>query len=226
MCVTKNETYTAVFKKGPDVIITADAYWGGKVICNGEEVKPDADKYALDETLHLAAEPNPGFLFWGWYRNGLLVSTERECTLSAEESPISGKCTIVAAFKPLDVVCLPVASPAEGGTVTASRLFADRGSDVRLKATAAMCLRAGMWVMNWCQETPSSPARKGAAMFMLHASNSRILPLKRVLLLPMKRAPWLKTRPLEGLKALGLLARDDLLVLLLTPTKAMCSSDG
>lgn len=137
VCVTKDETYTAVFKKGPDVIITADAYWGGKVTCNGEEVKPDTDKYALDETLHLAAEPNPGFLFWGWYRNGLLVSTERECTLSAEESPISGKCTIVAAFKPLDVVCLPVASPAEGGTVTASRLFADRGSDVRLKATAA-----------------------------------------------------------------------------------------
>lgn len=137
VCVTKDETYTAVFKKGPDVIITADAYWGGKVTCNGEEVKPDADKYALDETLHLAAEPNPGFLFWGWYRNGLLVSTDRECTLSAEESPISGKCTIVAAFKPLDVVCLPVASPAEGGTVTASRLFADRGSDVRLKATAA-----------------------------------------------------------------------------------------
>lgn len=137
VCVTKDETYTAVFKKGPDVIITADTYWGGKVTCNGEEVKPDTDKYALDETLHLAAEPNPGFLFWGWYRNGLLVSTERECTLSAEESPISGKCTIVAAFKPLDVVCLPVASPAEGGTVTASRLFADRGSDVQLKATAA-----------------------------------------------------------------------------------------
>lgn len=137
VCVTKNETNTAVFKKGPDVIITADAYWGGKVTCNGEEVNPDTDKYALDETLHLAAEPNPGFLFWGWYRNGMLVSTERECTLSAEESPISGKCTIVAAFKPLDVVCLPVASPAEGGTVTASRLFADRGSDVRLKATAA-----------------------------------------------------------------------------------------
>lgn len=137
VCVTKDETYTAVFKKGPDVIITADAYWGGKVTCNGEEVKPDTDKYALDETLHLVAEPNAGFLFWGWYRNGLLVSTERECTLSAEESPISGKCTIVAAFKPLDVVCLPVASPAEGGTVTASRLFADRGSDVQLKATAA-----------------------------------------------------------------------------------------
>lgn len=137
VCVTKDETYTAVFKKGPDVIITADAYWGGKVTCNGEEVKPDTDKYALDETLHLTAEPNPGFLFWGWYRNGLLVSTERECTLSAEESPISGKCSIVAAFKPLDVVCLPVASPAEGGAVTASRLFADRGSDVRLKATAA-----------------------------------------------------------------------------------------
>lgn len=137
VCVTKDETYTAVFKKGPDVIITADAYWGGKVTCNGEEVKPDTDKYALNETLHLAAEPNPGFLFWGWYRNGMLVSTERECTLSAEESPISGKCTIVAAFKPLDVVCLPVASPAEGGTVTASRLFADRGSDVQLKATAA-----------------------------------------------------------------------------------------
>lgn len=137
VCVTKDETYTAVFKKGPDVIITADTYWGGKVTCNGEEVKPDTDKYALDEALHLAAELNPGFLFWGWYRNGLLVSTERECTLSAEESPISGKCTIVAAFKPLDVVCLPVASPAEGGTVTASRLFADRGSDVQLKATAA-----------------------------------------------------------------------------------------
>ena len=137
VCVTKDETYTAVFKKGPDVIITADTYWGGKVTCNGEEVKPDTDKYALDDTLHLAAEPNPGFLFWGWYRNGLLVSTEKECTLFAKESPISGKCSIVAAFKPLDVVCLPVASPAEGGTVTASRLFADRGSDVQLKATAA-----------------------------------------------------------------------------------------
>ena len=137
VCVTKNETYTAVFKKGPDVIITADAYWGGKVTCNGEEVKPDTDKYALDETLHLAAEPNPGFLFWGWYENGILMSTERECTLVAQASAISGKCAIVAAFKPLDVVCLPVASPSEGGMVTASRLFADRGSDVALKATAA-----------------------------------------------------------------------------------------
>lgn len=63
VCVTKDETYTAVFKKGPDVIITADAYWGGKVTCNGEEVKPDTDKYALNETLHLTAEPNPGFFF-------------------------------------------------------------------------------------------------------------------------------------------------------------------
>lgn len=65
VCVTKDETYTAVFKKGPDVIITADTYWGGKVTCNGEEAKPDTDKYALDETLHLGAEPNPGFLFLG-----------------------------------------------------------------------------------------------------------------------------------------------------------------
>lgn len=40
VCVTKDETYTAVFKKGPEVVIAADSWWGGTVTCNGTEVKP------------------------------------------------------------------------------------------------------------------------------------------------------------------------------------------
>ena len=138
VCVTKDETYTAVFKKGPEVVIAADSWWGGTVTCNGTEVKPDTDQFKLGETLHLKAENNPGWLFWGWYENGLLVSTEKECTLVAESTKLNSYyCTITAAFKPLDVVCLPVASPAEGGSVTASRILADRGADVALKATPA-----------------------------------------------------------------------------------------
>ena len=138
VCVTKDETYTAVFKKGPEVVIAADSWWGGTVTCNGTEVKPDTDQFKLGETLNLKAENNPGWLFWGWYENGLLVSTEKECTLVAKSSKLNSYyCTITAAFKPLDVVCLPVASPAEGGSVTASRILADRGADVELKATPA-----------------------------------------------------------------------------------------
>ena len=83
-----------------------------------------------------------------------------------------------------------------------------------------------MWATNWYQEMQSSPARKGAAMFMLHASNSRILPLRRVLLLLMQQVLWLKTRPLAGLKVREQLAQGDPRSLLLTLTKAMCSSDG
>ncbi len=138
VCVTKDETYTAVFKKGPEVVIAADSWWGGTVTCNGTEVKPDTDQFKLGETLNLKAENNPGWIFWGWYENGLLVSTEKECTLVAKSSKLNSYyCTITAAFKPLDVVCLPVASPAEGGSVTASRILADRGADVALKATPA-----------------------------------------------------------------------------------------
>lgn len=138
VCVTKDETYTAVFKKGPEVVIAADSWWGGTVTCNGTEVKPDTDQFKLGETLNLKAENNPGWLFWGWYENGLLVSTEKECTLVAKSSKLNSYyCTITAAFKPLDVVCLPVASPAEGGSVTASRILADRGAVVELKATPA-----------------------------------------------------------------------------------------
>ena len=138
VCVTKDETYTAVFKKGPEVLIAADSWWGGTVTCNGTEVKPDTDQFKLGETLNLKAENNPGWIFWGWYENGLLVSTEKECTLVAKSSKLNSYyCTITAAFKPLDVVCLPVASPAEGGSVTASRILADRGADVALKATPA-----------------------------------------------------------------------------------------
>ena len=138
VCVTKDETYTAVFKKGPEVVIAADSWWGGTVTCNDTEVKPDTDQFKLGETLNLKAENNPGWLFWGWYENGLLVSTEKECTLVAKSSKLNSYyCTITAAFKPLDVVCLPVASPAEGGSVTASRILADRGADVVLKATPA-----------------------------------------------------------------------------------------
>ena len=146
VCVTEDETYTAVFKKGAEVVIAADSWWGGTVTCNGTEVKPDTDQFKLGETLHLKAENNPGWLFWGWYENGLLVSTEKECTLVAESTKLNSYyCTITAAFKPLDVVCLPVASPAEGGSVTASRLLADRGADVVLKATPA----PGYAFMGW-----------------------------------------------------------------------------
>ncbi len=138
VCVTKDEIYTAVFKKGPEVVIAADSWWGGTLTCNGTEVKPDTDQFKLGETLVLKAENNPGWLFWGWYENGLLVSTEKECTLVAKSSKLNSHyCAITAAFKPLDVVCVPVASPAEGGSVTASRIFADRGADVALKATPA-----------------------------------------------------------------------------------------
>ncbi len=144
--VTKDETYTAVFKKGPEVVIAADSWLGGTVTCNGTKVKPDTDQFKLGEMLHLQAENNPGWLFWGWYENGLLVSTEKECTLVAESTKLNSYyCTITAAFKPLDVMCLPVASPAEGGSVTASRLLADRGADVVLKATPA----PGYAFMGW-----------------------------------------------------------------------------
>lgn len=47
----------------------------------------------------------------------------------------TGHCVITAAFVPIDAVCVPLADPAEGGTVKASRVLADRGAEVALKAT-------------------------------------------------------------------------------------------
>ena len=49
----------------------------------------------------------------------------------------SERCTVTAAFKPYEVVCLPVANPADGGSVRASRVFTERGAEVELKAQAS-----------------------------------------------------------------------------------------
>ena len=136
--VTKSETYTAIFTDAaPEVLVTADSWLGGTVTCNGTVVKPTTDKFKLGETLHLTAKARTGYLFWGWYVNGHLTSAKHETTVVAKARGKSGRCTITAAFAPIDTVCLPLASPAEGGTVRASRVLADRGSEVALTATPA-----------------------------------------------------------------------------------------
>lgn len=134
--VTKSDTYTAIFTDSkPEVIVTADSWLGGTVTCNGTVVKPTTDTFKLGETLHLTAKAHPGFLFWGWYVNGRLKSLKHETSLVAKARGKTGHCVITAGFVPIDTVCVPLADPAEGGTVKASRVLADRGAEVALKAT-------------------------------------------------------------------------------------------
>lgn len=134
--VTKSDTYTAIFTDSkPEVMVTADSWLGGTVTCNGTVVKPTTDKFKLGETLTLTAKAHPGFLFWGWYVNGRLKSLKHETSLVAKARGKTGHCVITAAFVPIDTVCVPLADPAEGGTVKASRILADRGAEVALKAT-------------------------------------------------------------------------------------------
>ena len=134
--VTKSDAYTAIFTDSkPEVMVTADSWLGGTVTCNGAVVKPTTDKFKLGETLHLTAKAHAGYLFRGWYVNGHLKSAKRETTLVAKARGKTGHCVVTAAFAPVDTVCLPLADPAEGGTVKASRILADRGAEVALKAT-------------------------------------------------------------------------------------------
>ena len=137
--VTEDQTYKAVFKGAePEVVIAADSWLGGTVTCNGIEVTPTTDSFSLGQTLHLKAEPKTGYFFWGWYVNGIFTSLDMECDVVAKGlTAKSERCTVTAAFKPYEVVCLPVASPADGGSVRASRVFAERGAEVDLKAQAS-----------------------------------------------------------------------------------------
>lgn len=110
----------------------------GTVTCNGIEVTPATDSFSLGQTLHLKAEPKKGYFFWGWYVNGIFTSLDMECDVVAKGlTGKSERCTVTAAFKPYEVVCLPVASPADGGSVRASRVFTERGARVALKAQAS-----------------------------------------------------------------------------------------
>ena len=137
--VTEDQTYKAVFKGAePEVVIAADTWLGGTVTCNGIEVTPTTDSFSLGQTLHLKAEPKAGYFFWGWYVNGIFTSLDMECDVVAKGlTAKSERCTVTAAFKPYEVVCLPVASPAGGGSVRASRVFTERGAEVELKAQAS-----------------------------------------------------------------------------------------
>ena len=137
--VTGDQTYKAVFKGAePEVVIAADSWLGGTVTCNGIEVTPTTDSFSLGQTLHLKAEPKTGYFFWGWYVNGIFTGLDMECDVVAKGlTAKSERCTVTAAFKPYEVVCLPVASPADGGSVRASRVFTERGAEVDLKAQAS-----------------------------------------------------------------------------------------
>ena len=137
---TKSDTYTAVFESAkPDVVVATDSWLGGTVTCNGVKVTPTTDGYKLGETLHLTAEVYPGYVFYGWYVNGKFRSILPEYTVVAAGAfPNPNRCSIVAAFKPLDIVCMPTADPECGGSVQASRIVTERGTDVSLKATAAV----------------------------------------------------------------------------------------
>lgn len=137
--VTGDQTYKAAFKGAePEVVIAADTWLGGTVTCNGIEVTPATDSFSLGQTLHLKAEPKKGHFFWGWYVNGIFTSLDMECDVVAKGlTGKSERCTVTAAFKPYEVVCLPVASPVDGGSVRASRVFTERGVGVALKAQAS-----------------------------------------------------------------------------------------
>lgn len=137
--VTGDQTYKAAFKGAePEVVIAADTWLGGTVTCNGIEVTPATDSFSLGQTLHLKAEPKKGYFFWGWYVNGIFTSLDMECDVVAKGlTDKSERCTVTAAFKPYEVVCLPVASPADGGSAQASRVFTERGAEVALKAQAS-----------------------------------------------------------------------------------------
>ena len=137
---TKSDTYSAVFESvKSDVVVAADSWLGGTVTCNGVKVTPTTDAYKLGETLRLEAEAYPGYVFYGWYVNGKFRSVLPEYTVVASGAfPNPNRCSIVAAFKPLDIVCMPTANPECGGSVQASRIVTERGTDVSLKATAAL----------------------------------------------------------------------------------------
>ncbi len=136
---TKSDVYTAVFESAkPDVVVAADSWLGSAVTCNGAKVTPTTDGFKLGETLHLSAKAYPGYIFYGWYVNGKFRSILPEYTIVAKGAfPNPNRCSIVAAFKPIDIVCMPTANPECGGSVQASRIVTERGTDVALKATAA-----------------------------------------------------------------------------------------
>lgn len=137
--VTGNVTYTASFTGAtPEVTIAADTWLGGTVTCNGLEITPTTDDFKLGQELHLTAKPRDGWLFWGWYVNGKFKSLSESYTVTAKgKFAKSKRCSIVAAFKPVDILCVPVANPSEGGSVRASRIITERNTDVALKAQAA-----------------------------------------------------------------------------------------
>ena len=62
--------------------------------------------------------PTPVAVRWGyWMVNGIFTGLDMECDVVAKGlTAKSERCTVTAAFKPYEVVCLPVASPACGGS--------------------------------------------------------------------------------------------------------------
>ena len=167
--VTKSDTYTAIFiDSKPEVMVAADSWLGGTVTCNGTVVKPTTDKFKLGETLALTAKAHPGFLFRGWYVNGRLKSLKHETSLVAKARGKTGHCVITAAFVPIDAVCVPLADPAEGGTVKASRVLADRGAEVALKATP----NPGYVFTGWY--TADGTSESADAEFTCHQERSHV----------------------------------------------------
>ena len=136
--VEDNTTYTAVFSKlPPEVLISADPWQGGAVTCNGVTVTSETEGFYVGDTLHLVAQANDEYAFCGWYVNGAPYSFATECTVQA--TPLfndNDRCVIVASFKPKSTVCVPVASPATGGSVQVQRITAESGVQHALKAQA------------------------------------------------------------------------------------------
>ena len=125
-------TYEAQFTQN-DYVVTAVANpeAGGVVTGSGP--------YNYGDVCTLTINPNPGYNFINWTKDGEMVSTEHSVTFT-----VTGNASYVANLSLNGYEITVAANPTEGGTVTGSGTY-DHGATATLTATA----NEGYTFLNW-----------------------------------------------------------------------------
>ncbi|MCL2289558.1 MAG: T9SS type A sorting domain-containing protein [Bacteroidetes bacterium] len=131
--VIKARNFVANFKiKTYDIIVLADPEIGGTVSGGGLEILHGT-------SITVTATANPGFNFYNWTDNGVVVSSNATFTFEAVKS-----CTLIANFSH-NIALL--ANPPEGGTVSGGGDNIYHGTMVTALATA----NRGYGFINWTE---------------------------------------------------------------------------
>ena len=115
------------------VAATADPTAGGTVTGGGT--------YTDGKTATLTATANSGYMFSGWYKDGIKVSSNKSYTFTVTESV-----TLTAKFEKDSYTVTVSADPAEGGTVTGGGTY-ETGAYATLTATP----NSGWHFVGWYQ---------------------------------------------------------------------------